>query len=77
MMASSNKIRSQVDMDSSDQGVMRFLQHWGEDGNMEVFTAMLCWSPNLEILLAPPADTNKKSKFGLGHQAICCGFLGS
>ena len=70
----SNKIRSWVDMDSSDKGVMRFLQHWAEDGNMEFFTAIFCCSPNLEILLAPPADTDK-NPFGLGHQAICHNFL--
>ena len=46
-----------------------------EPGDVEVFTAIFCCGLNLEILSAPPASANKKSKFGLGRQAVCCGFL--
>ena len=42
---------------------------------MEVLTAKFCRGPNLEILSARGKGADKNSKFGLGHRAVCHGFL--
>ena len=37
-----------------------------EDGDVEVFTAIFCRSPNLEILSAPRLDADKNQNLDLG-----------
>ncbi len=64
------RMRRRMMMDSSSVGWKR------QSGSLyRHILSESCQSPNLEILSAPWPDANKKSKFGLGHQAICCGVL--